>query len=77
MPKVILSRKETISARYVNKLIDADASHRLHNPELTQEQNVQIYGKCNNPNGHGHNYEIEVFVKGEVVPFSLSLTDHR
>lgn len=42
------------------------ASHRLHSHLLTEEQNREIYGKCNNPNGHGHNYEIELTVIGEV-----------
>jgi 6-pyruvoyltetrahydropterin/6-carboxytetrahydropterin synthase len=44
------------------------ASHRLHSPALTQEQNRAAYGKCNNPHGHGHNYVIEVLVGGPVQP---------
>lgn len=44
------------------------ASHRLHSPALSEEQNREIYGKCNNPHGHGHNYEVELTVKGEVDP---------
>jgi 6-pyruvoyltetrahydropterin/6-carboxytetrahydropterin synthase len=42
------------------------ASHRLHSPELSAQANQQIYGKCNNPYGHGHNYEIEVTVSGPI-----------
>ncbi len=42
------------------------ASHRLHSPELSEQQNRQIYGKCNNPFGHGHNYVLEVSVRGPV-----------
>lgn len=42
------------------------ASHRLHNPALSAEENRQIYGKCNNPYGHGHNYALEVTVSGAV-----------
>jgi len=42
------------------------ASHRLHNPRLPAEENRRLFGVCNNPNGHGHNYEIEVSVRGEV-----------
>ena len=42
------------------------ASHRLHAAELTGEENREIYGMCNNPNGHGHNYFVEVLVGGEV-----------
>jgi 6-pyruvoyltetrahydropterin/6-carboxytetrahydropterin synthase len=41
------------------------ASHRLHNDKLSAEENRRIYGKCNNPYGHGHNYRVEVTVSGE------------
>ena len=44
------------------------AAHRLHTPLLSDEVNRDIYGKCNNPYGHGHNYELEVKVTGEVDP---------
>lgn len=44
------------------------ASHRLHNQELSASENQRIYGKCNNPYGHGHNYMIEVHVSGQVDP---------
>lgn len=42
------------------------ASHRLHNPALSDAQNRELYGICNNPNGHGHNYAVEVSVRGPV-----------
>ena len=42
------------------------ASHRLHAPALPDADNIRIYGKCNNPFGHGHNYEVEVTVRGRV-----------
>ena len=42
------------------------ASHRLHNPEMSTEENRATYGKCNNPHGHGHNYILEVTVSGPV-----------
>ncbi len=42
------------------------ASHRLHAPQLSDEQNREIFGKCNNPFGHGHNYVLEVTVRGPV-----------
>ncbi len=42
------------------------ASHRLHAPSLTDEQNRDTYGKCNNPYGHGHNYFVEITVKGPI-----------
>lgn len=51
---VYITRKETFSA-----------AHRLNNPDLSEEENAEIYDKCNNYWGHGHNYIIEVTVKGE------------
>jgi 6-pyruvoyltetrahydropterin/6-carboxytetrahydropterin synthase len=42
------------------------ASHRLHSDEMSEQENSAIYGKCNNPYGHGHNYMIEVTVSGPV-----------
>jgi len=42
------------------------ASHRLHAAELGDAENRELYGKCNNPFGHGHNYEIAVSVRGPV-----------
>jgi len=42
------------------------ASHRLHTPALTAEQNRAVYGKCNNEHGHGHNYFVEILVGGAV-----------
>ncbi|XP_040075672.2 6-pyruvoyl tetrahydrobiopterin synthase [Ixodes scapularis] len=44
------------------------ACHRLHSPSLSDGENAQVYGKCNNPNGHGHNYKLEVTVRGPVDP---------
>lgn len=45
-----------------------NAAHRLHNPELTDEENRKLFGKCNNPNYHGHNYELIVSVTGPIDP---------
>ena len=42
------------------------ASHRLHSPEMSPEENQRVYGKCNNPFGHGHNYALEVTVAGAI-----------
>src|SRR5205809_6730602 len=42
------------------------ASHRLHNDEMSPQENVATYGKCNNPYGHGHNYMLEITVSGPV-----------
>jgi 6-pyruvoyltetrahydropterin/6-carboxytetrahydropterin synthase len=44
------------------------ASHRLHSAQLTEDENSRIYGKCNNPYGHGHNYTVEVRFSGAVDP---------
>src|SRR5207244_4052673 len=51
------------------------ASHRLHVPTLTDEQNVELFGKCNNPAGHGHNYVLEVTVQGEPDPRTGMMAD--
>lgn len=45
-----------------------NAAHRLHNPTWSDERNRQIFGLCNSPNFHGHNYELEVRVTGEIDP---------
>ena len=42
------------------------ASHRLHSAQLTDDENQRLYGKCNNPHGHGHNYSLAVTVSGQV-----------
>ncbi|MFB3826246.1 MAG: 6-carboxytetrahydropterin synthase [Bryobacteraceae bacterium] len=44
------------------------ASHRLHTDALGEEENYQLYGKCNNPFGHGHNYEVQVSARGPLDP---------
>jgi 6-pyruvoyltetrahydropterin/6-carboxytetrahydropterin synthase len=55
MPRMYITRKEVFSA-----------SHRLWNPDLSEEQNIELFDKCANPNGHGHNYVLEVTVAGDV-----------
>lgn len=55
MPTVTVTRRLTFNA-----------AHRVHNPDLSDLENVRLFGKCNNPNWHGHNYELEVSVRGEV-----------
>lgn len=45
-----------------------NAAHRLHNPNWSDERNREVFGKCNNPNYHGHNYDLIVKVTGEVDP---------
>ena len=49
---------------YVTRRAHFCASHRLHNTGWSDEKNREMFGKCNNPNGHGHNYEVEVTVAG-------------
>src|SRR6201997_4480109 len=51
---------------YLTRKAEFSASHYYHSPELTPDENRRIFGKCNNPHGHGHNYTLEVTVKGEV-----------
>ena len=53
--KVYLTRRETFAA-----------AHRLFKPELSDEENFELFGKCSNPNWHGHNYTLEVTVQGSV-----------
>ncbi|XP_037932346.1 6-pyruvoyl tetrahydrobiopterin synthase [Teleopsis dalmanni] len=54
-PIAFLTRKEIFCA-----------SHRLHSLQLSDAENLEIFGKCNNPNGHGHNYTVEVTIKGPI-----------
>jgi len=53
--------KTTLTKRY-----RFAASHRLHTPKLSEEENQRVYGKCNSPYGHGHNYVVEVTLGGPV-----------
>jgi 6-pyruvoyltetrahydropterin/6-carboxytetrahydropterin synthase len=50
----------------VTRRVHFCAGHRLYNPALGDDENQAIYGACSNPNGHGHNYDLEVTVEGEV-----------
>ena len=52
----------------VTRRYNFSSSHRLHAPQLSDEENRRLYGKCNNPYGHGHNYVIEVSAQGPVDP---------
>ena len=53
---------------YVTRKARFNAAHRLHNPDKSDEWNRNTFGKCNNPNWHGHNYILEVTVAGEPDP---------
>ncbi len=52
----------------VTRRVHFSAAHRLHNPRMSAEENRETFGLCNNPNYHGHNYELDVSVEGEVDP---------
>ena len=54
-----------------------NAAHRLHNPDWTDEKNVEFYGDCNNKNFHGHNYDLEVTITGEMNSESGYLIDMK
>jgi len=63
---------------YLTRRAQFSASHRLHASGLSDDENRRIFDKCNNPHGHGHNYVVEVTVKGEVegaTGMVMSLSD--
>lgn len=53
---------------YLTRKTRFSAAHRYHNPAWSEAKNREVFGPCNNPFGHGHNYEVEVTVEGEVDP---------
>ncbi|XP_063077304.1 6-pyruvoyl tetrahydrobiopterin synthase [Engraulis encrasicolus] len=63
---------------YITRVQSFSACHRLHSKALSDEENKRIFGKCNNPNGHGHNYKVEVTVRGKIdirTGMVMNLTD--
>jgi 6-pyruvoyltetrahydropterin/6-carboxytetrahydropterin synthase len=52
----------------VTRRLHFNAAHRVHNAALSAEENTALFGKCNNPNWHGHNYDLEVSVTGDIDP---------
>ncbi|KAI1896612.1 hypothetical protein AGOR_G00096560 [Albula goreensis] len=63
---------------FITRVQSFSACHRLHSKSLSDEENRKIFGKCNNPNGHGHNYKVEVTVRGKidrVTGMVMNLTD--
>ena len=66
MPKMYITRREVFSA-----------SHRLWNPGLSDEQNIELFDKCANPNGHGHNFVLEVTIVGEIKNESGYVLDFK
>jgi 6-pyruvoyltetrahydropterin/6-carboxytetrahydropterin synthase len=59
----------------VTRLLRFNAAHRVHNPALSDDENTRLFGKCNNPNWHGHNYTLEVSVCGEPDPVTGYVID--
>ena len=57
-----------MSIARVTRRVHFCAGHRLHDSSLSDDRNRAIYGACSNPNGHGHNYDLEVTVEGEIDP---------
>ena len=60
---------------YLTRKAEFSASHYYHNPAFSAEQNVRMFGKCNNPNGHGHNYTLEVTIAGKPDPVTGMVLD--
>lgn len=53
---------------YLTRVEHFNAAHKLYNGEWSEEKNLEVFGKCANPNWHGHNYELSVTIKGEPHP---------
>lgn len=70
-------RSSAVNRRVVEitKRVEFSASHRLFNPAFPDEQNWEVYGICNNPNGHGHNYVLDVTLRGEPDPRTGMIID--
>lgn len=60
--------KQEVNMLYLSRRFEFAAAHRLYNPEFSDEKNWEVFRQCNNPNGHGHNYELEVTICGEPDP---------
>jgi 6-pyruvoyltetrahydropterin/6-carboxytetrahydropterin synthase len=60
---------------YVVRRERFSAGHTLHNPDFSDERNREVFGKCSNPAGHGHNYVLEVTLRGDVDPQTGYLFD--
>jgi len=65
-PQMFVStRAEEYPMTRLSEKFEFSASHRLHNPALSDDENRRCFGKCNNPSGHGHNYELQVTLVGQ------------
>ncbi len=67
-----LNFKESVMIRMTQRF-EFSAAHRLHSDQLSAAENIALFGKCNNANGHGHNYELEVTIGGNSDPGALHL----
>ncbi|KAF9111662.1 hypothetical protein BGX27_004603 [Mortierella sp. AM989] len=68
----------TIRIAYVTRIEHFSAAHRLNSVHLTPAENLALFGKCNHTSGHGHNYKVEVTIKGQINPLSgmvINITD--
>ena len=72
-----LARRPPEETMLITRRYRFSAAHRLHSPHLSAEQNAAIFRDCNNPNGHGHNYELDVTVQGEPDPETGLAADHE
>lgn len=59
----------------ITRKLEFSAAHFYHNPDLSPEENRRVFGKCNNPHGHGHNYVVEVTIAGEPDPETGMILD--
>ena len=59
----------------VTRRLHFNAAHRLHTPRLSDAENARVFGVCNNPNFHGHNYNLDVTVEGEIDPVTGYVLD--
>lgn len=59
----------------VTRRVHFNAAHRLHNPALSDDENRRLFGPCNNPNYHGHNYELDISVEGAIDPTTGFVAD--
>jgi len=59
----------------ITRKVEFSAAHYYHNPQLSAEENRRVFGKCNNPHGHGHNYVLEVTIAGEPDPTTGMVLD--
>ncbi|RKP25863.1 6-pyruvoyl tetrahydrobiopterin synthase-like protein [Syncephalis pseudoplumigaleata] len=60
---------------YIARIEHFSAAHRLHSPQLSDEENRAVYGKCNHPHGHGHNYKVQVTLRGPIDPRTGMVTN--